>query len=389
MKYDFDRVIDRRGTCSAKWDGLLEAYGDEDVLPMPVADMDFRCPPAVIEALKKRAEHGIFGYANKPPSYFQAIVDWMLRRHGWQMEKDWLAHSPGVVPGLNLVVLALSHPGDKILVQSPVYYPFFNVIRNNGRQIVDSPLKVDDGRYAMDLEDLEGKFDPRVKMLILCSPNNPTGTVWATEDLIGVSEFCLRHHVTVVSDEIHSDLVYKGAKHTPTASLSPEFAQNTITFIAPSKTFNLPGLSTSVAIIPNPRLRDLYSNMLQNVGSGANVFGVVGLEAAYRYGEDWLEELLEYLGGNVDFLVSFVQERIPKVKVRRPQATYLMWLDCRGIGVDPASVQEFMVKRAKVGLNDGAAFGPGGVGFLRMNIACPRRVLEEGLRRIEEAVNSL
>ncbi|MDO8673222.1 MAG: MalY/PatB family protein [Dehalococcoidia bacterium] len=386
MKYDFDCVIDRTGTNSAKWDGRLAAYGDEDVLPMPVADMDFLCPPAVVEAIKKRAEHGIFGYALKPPTYYEAIINWMQRRHGWQLEKDWLTHCSGVVPGLKLAVLAFSQPGDKIIVQSPVYFPFFNVIRNNGRQIVDSPLKVENGRYSMDFEDLEKRFDSRVKMLILCNPNNPTGNVWPKEDLVRIGELCLKHDVILVSDEIHSDLVYTGAKHTPTASISAEFARNTVTFIAPSKTFNLPGLSTSVAIIPNPRLISLYENMSQNVGGGANIFGMVGLEAAYRYGEDWLEQLLVYLEGNVSFLDNFIRERIPRIEFHRPQATYLMWLDCRGIGVEPARVREFMIKRARVGLNDGATFGPGGVGFVRMNIACPRSVLLEGLTRIENAL---
>ncbi|MCL5957725.1 MAG: pyridoxal phosphate-dependent aminotransferase, partial [Chloroflexi bacterium] len=369
---------------------LERVFGATDVLPMWVADMDFPSPALVVEAVKKRAAHGIYGYTMRPPSYFEAIIGWMRRRHDWRIEKEWITFSPGVVPGLNLSVMSFSHPGDKVLIQSPVYFPFFNVIRNNGRQIVDNPLRPENGRYVMDLAALEKKFDPRVKMIILCSPNNPTGTVWEKEDLLRLGELCLKNDVVIISDEIHSDLIYKGAKHTPIASLSEELAQNTVTFIAPSKTFNLPGLATSAAIIPNRRLRDIYTNTQQNIGGlGGNLFGTVALEAAYRYGEEWLEQLLEYLEGNRDFLLSYFEARIPKIKVSKPQATYLMWLDCRALGMDAPTLCEFMCRKAKVGLNDGSVFGSAGYGFQRMNIACPRSTLEEGLRRIEAAVNSL
>jgi cystathionine beta-lyase len=390
MRYDFDKVIDRKNTNSIKWDHVKSVFGDEDILPMWVADMDFSAPPPVIEALKRRAELGIYGYPKRPRAYYEAIINWMKKRHGWEVEKEWLTYSPGVVAGINLLILALTQPGEKVIIQPPVYYPFYFCIRNNGRQISENPLKLLDGRYHMDFDDLAKRADERTRLMILCSPHNPVGRVWEREDLLEVGEFCFHNDIILISDEIHSDLVYPGHKHIPTAMISDELAQNTITCMAPSKTFNLAGLKSSVIIIPNQAHRRDFNNMLNNIGVGMdNIFGLVALESAYRYGEDWLEELIGYLSQNLDFLIEFVEEKIPKVEVIRPEATYLVWLDFRALGLDGKGLIELMTKKAKVWLDDGPIFGPGGEGFQRINIACPRATLEKGLKRIEGAVKSI
>lgn len=390
MKYDFDQVIDRRNTDCYKWDALGRVFGDEGVLPMWVADMDFLPPKPVVDALARRTEHGVFGYTIRSKSFREAIVDWSRRRYGWTISDEWLTFAPGVVPALSMAFMAYTHPGDKIIVQSPVYHPFYSIIQNSGRQLVNNQLELRDGRYVMDFADLERRFDPRVKAMILCSPHNPVGRVWHPEELTRVGELCLKNGVLILADEIHCDLLFKGFKHTPLASLSEELAQQSLTFIAPSKTFNLAGLTTSAVVIPNPRLRHAFEAVVERLGLGfSNLFGIVAWEAACREGEEWLEQLLDYLQGNLEFLLTYVEERIPEIKVVKPEGTYLVWLDCRGLGVEPDHLKEFFVKKARVGLNDGAMFGPGGAGFQRMNIACPRSTLLEGLRRIEAAVNDL
>ncbi len=393
MKYDFDEVIDRTNYHSVKWDELETIFGDipQDVLPMWVADMEFRSPQPVIEAIKKANEHGIYGYTSRPLSYYQAIIDWMEKRHNWKIKKDWLAFSPGVVPALSFIIRAFCQPGDKVVVQPPVYYPFFRVIENNGCHVVNNPLKLSNKKYFIDWEDLERKVDdPRVKLLILCSPHNPVGRVWQKEELIILGEICLKHHIIVVSDEIHADILFKGYIHTPFASISPAFAHNSITCTAPSKTFNLAGLQTSSIIIPNKKYYKIYENILDSSALNENnVFGLVALEAAYRDGEEWLEQLLSYLNENLKFLMKYFKERIPKVKVIKPEGTYLVWLDCRQLGLSVKDLNNFMIKKARVALDDGHWFGTEGKGFMRINIACPRSFLEEGLKRIEEAVNRL
>lgn len=382
MKYDFDRVIDRRNTDSIKW----KTYG-EDILPMWVADMDFQAPPQVIAAIQQRAEHGIYGYAVRPDSYYQSMIDWMRRRHGWEIKRKWLAHSPGVVTALDLAVHAFTQPGDKIIVQPPVYFPFFTIVKNNGRQLVFNQLSAENGYYRMNLIDLERKIDNRTRALMLSSPHNPVGRVWSKDELIALGELCLRKNLLIFSDEIHSDLILPGHKHIPLALLSPELAEITITIIAPSKTFNVPGLYTAAAIIPNPKLHTQFDHMLENMAlNNSNTFGMVGLEAAYRYGEEWLEALLDYLQGNIDFAIRFFQERVPKIKVVCPEGTYLLWLDCRDLGLDHDRLRDLFLKQAKVAMNEGHTFGPGGEGFMRMNLGCPRSVVQEGLERIERAV---
>jgi len=393
MKYNFDEVIDRTNYHSVKWDELETKFGDipNDVLPMWIADMEFRSPKPVIEAIKNAAEHGIYGYTSRPDSYYRAIIDWMERRHDWKIKKDWMAFSPGVVPALSFIIRAFTQPGDKVVVQPPVYYPFFRVIENNGCHVVNNPLKLSNKKYFIDYDDLERKIDdPRVKLLILCSPHNPVGRVWQKEELIILGEICLEHNVIVVSDEIHADILFKGYRHIPFASISPAFAHHSITCTAPSKTFNLAGLQTSTIIIPNKKYYKIYENILDSFALDKNnVFGLVALEAAYRDGEEWLEQLLSYLNKNLEFLMKYFKERIPKIKVIKPEGTYLIWLDCRELGLSTKDLNNFMIKKAKVVLDGGDWFGAEGMGFMRINIAFPRSFLEEGLKRIERAVNNL
>lgn len=393
MKYNFDEIIDRTKHHSVKWDELETIFGadSQDVLPMWIADMEFRSSKPIIEAINKAVEHGIYGYTSRTDSYSQAIIDWMGKRHNWKIKKGWLAFSPGVVPALSLIIRAFCQPGDKVVVQPPVYYPFFRVIENNGCHIANNPLKLSNKKYFMDYEDLERKIDdPRVKLLILCSPHNPVGRVWQKEELIILGEICLKHNIIVVSDEIHADILFEGYKHTPFASISPAFAHNSITCTAPSKTFNLAGLQTSSLIIPNKKYYKIYENILNSLALDENnVFGLVALEAAYRDGEEWLEQLLSYLNENLDFLMKYFKERIPKIEVIKPEGTYLVWLDCQQLGLNSKDLNNFMIKKAKVALDDGYWFGIEGRGFMRINIASPRSFLEEGLERIERAVNSL
>ncbi len=390
MKHDFDKVIERRGTASTKWDYMPGVPKNNDVLPMWVADMDFMLPQPVIEVLRKKLEHGIYGYTSRSSSYFESISNWFKRRHNWEIKEEWITHSPGVLPAISIILLTFTNPGDKIIIQPPVYPPFHSVVKNNGRHIVYNQLKEQNGLYVMDYLDLERKIDNQVKMIILCSPHNPGGRVWNEDELIKFGEICLKHKILIISDEIHCDLLFNGYKHTPLASLSEELAQNTITCISASKTFNMGGLTTSANIIPNPQIRALFDHALENMElHTGNIFGMAALEAAYRYGEEWLDELLEYLEGNLSFLIRYFNEKIPQIKPMIPQGSYLVWLDCKGLNMNQPELVNFMLNRAKVKLNDGVTFGPGGEGFMRINIACPRSIMEEGLERIKKAVNSL
>ncbi|MCH1625615.1 MalY/PatB family protein [Fredinandcohnia quinoae] len=390
MKYNFDQSINRLNTGSVKWDEVGNVFGDKDVLPMWVADMDFKSPQPVIDALQKRVEHGIYGYTSRTESYYEATIDWMNKRHKWAIEKDWICFSPGIVPALSLIVQSYTKPGDKIIIQPPVYYPFTSVVENNGREVVHNPLQLKDNNYVMDFDDLKQKIDPAVKMIIISSPHNPVGRVWTKDELITLGEICLEHNILVVSDEIHFDLVYKDRKHTPFAAISEEFAQNSIICTAPSKTFNLAGLQISNVIIPNKELREPFTKAIEsNFISMTGTFGVVALESAYRYGEEWLDQLIDYLQGNLDFLKSYFESNIPEIKVIQPESTYLVWLDCRELGLNEKELEQFMLKEAKVAFNAGYTFGIGGEGFMRVNIACPRAILEEGLKRIQAAIKKL
>ena len=404
MKYNFDVEISRKDTQSAKW-GVIQdsddpskwhatdAYFTENrVLPMWVADMDFTAPQPVIDAMVRRARHGIYGYTIRTESYDRAVVDWMRRRHGWDISADWIVSTPGVVPAVNYLVRTFTRPAEKVLVQRPVYYPFFNAIENNAAAIVSSSLILDDGRYRMDFSDFEKKAaDPATTMFILCSPHNPVGRVWTREELIRVAEICLRHNVLVIADEIHADLLYKGITFTPFATLSEEVARNTVVCTAPSKTFNLAGLHTSNIIIADPGLRRRFQQTLNSCGMGkwADPFGVVACETAYREGEDWLDQVMAYIEGNLDYLQDFIRRQIPGIHVIRPEGTYLVWLDCRQLGLDQWALKRLMLKEARIFADEGFIFGPEGEGFERINIACPRSILNDALERIRRAVGGV
>lgn len=388
--YNFDEIIDRRASDSIKW-ATGNVFHKGDAIPLWVADMDFRAPQPVVDALVERARHGVFGYPIRSDAYYEAIISWFSRRHSWQIEKTWIVPNPGVVTALTVAVLSCTQPGDKVIVQPPVYFPFFSQVNNNGRQLLENCLKVENGRYEMDFMDLESKLhDPRSRMLVLCSPHNPVGRVWSADELRQAAELCLKYNVILVSDEIHCDLVFSGFHHTVASSLSAEIAQNTITLVAPSKTFNLAGLNSSAAIIPGAELRKRFAATTEAIHVGSSsVFGLLGLEVAYNQGEEWLDELLHYLECNLDVLDGFFKQRIPQIKVYRPQGTYLVWLDCRALGLAGSALRNFMLKQAGLGLNDGAAFGCGGEGFMRMNVACPRALLQQALEQLEAAVNLL
>lgn len=389
MKYDFDKVIDRQNTRSVKWDYRGEKFGRSDILPMWVADMDFPSPPEVAGAIVKRAEHGVFGYTGVSGQLTDAITGWMRRRNGWTPEGSWIVHSPGVVTSIITAILAYTDVGDSILIQTPVYRPFYSSISDNDRKIVKSPLVSSNGRYGMDFDDLEKKL-AGVRMMILCSPHNPVGRVWTPQELNDLAELCEKHNVIVVSDEIHSDLVYKGYSHMPFAIVHDYILQNSVTCISPTKTFNVAGLSESTAIIPNPELRRKFQKTLRKTGAEMlNIFGLEAARAAYEHGEPWLEELLSYLEGNIDLLTGFIGAELPSIRVERPEGTYLAWLDCRELMEKTGSLKDFFISKAGIGMNDGTEFGQEGAGFQRLNFACPRAMLEEGLHRMEHAIKTL
>ncbi|NGQ93790.1 putative C-S lyase [Brevibacillus sp. SYP-B805] len=385
--YDFDRVIPRRNTHSVKWDLMAKVSREPDLIPLWVADMDFPAPPEVVEAVTRRAELGIYGYAVNPDSYFEAVGGWMKRRHGWEIRQEWLVHAPGVIPAISMLVMALTAPGDRVVIQPPVYPPFFDVIRKNGREVVENPLVLRHGRYEMDFEDLERQLEAGAKMLILCSPHNPVGRVWTREELLRLSQLCLAHKVILVSDEIHSDLVYDGYRHIPAASLSEEIAMNTITCISVGKTFNLAGLQTANVIIPNAEWRRAYTHTLHALHLFIqNYFAGAAVVAAYTHGEAWLSQLMSYIRGNLDYLTDYLAKHMPTIKPVKPEGTYLVWLDCRELGMTAPEIKEWMYRKAKVALNEGSTFGKEGEGFLRINLACPRATLAEGLVRMERAL---
>ncbi len=390
MRYDFDTVLDRRRTHSLKWDRCLVEFGLDDVIPMWVADMDFEAPPAVVEAVEQRAAHGAYGYASVPESFWASAIDWLRTRHAWNVDRSWLARAPGVVPSLSLAVNAFSEPGEGVVVQTPVYYPFFHAVERNGRRLVRNPLVADGGTYRMDLSDLDRRIDEHTRLLILCSPHNPVGRVWRPDELEQLGEMCVRRQLLVLSDEIHMDLALPGHRHVPLATISPALADRTVTFLAPSKTFNVAGLNMSLVVASNPDLLARY--MAQSEAASLHIpslFGTVALEAAYRNGADWLDQLLDYLGANVDLADTFMRERIPRLRFVRPEGTYLALIDCRSLGMTQQELDDFFLRTSRVYFDSGSWFGQEAAGFERINLACPRKTLTEALERIERAVGKL
>lgn len=386
--YSFDSIINRVGTNSVKWDNLKELYGRDDLIPLWVADMDFKAPSEIVEALKDRVEHNVYGYTFPSDKYYNAVISWMKRRHNWTIERDWIVYTPGVVPALSYAIRAFTKPGDKIILQSPVYHPFYSAIEDNGRHVVNNPLTYKDGKYYMDYEDLESKIDSKTKLLILCNPHNPVGRVWTKNELRKLADICIKNDILIISDEIHFDIVYRGNEHTVFGSLSPEISANSIVLTAPSKTFNVAGLQVSNVIIPNRKLRERFAMETEKDHiSSPNIFGGEALIAAYDKCEYWLKELLDYLEGNRDFFINFIEERIPKLKIVNPEGTYLMWVDCSELNMNPEELSDFFVNKCRVALNSGEMFGEEGKAFQRFNIGCPRSILKEALERIERAIS--
>lgn len=389
MKYNFDEVIDRSANRSSKYDERVKKFGTADVIPLWVADMDFRTAQPIIDACKKKAEEGIWGYTSRPASYFEAVQQWEKKRNNWDVDTALMSWSLGVVPAMSAMIKIFSEEGDKILIQTPVYSEFYDITEAWNREVVENRLVERDGTWAIDFEDFEAKVK-ECKIFLLCNPHNPLGIVWNPEDLKRMADICMANNVLLVSDEIHSDLIFHGKKHTPTATLSKEIGESIITCVSLTKTFNLAGLQASTTIFPNQELKQAFDKFWANMDIHRNnAFSSVAMEAAYREGEEWLEQVLEYISGNFDFIKSYCEANIPKIKPNLPDATYLVWLDCRELGMDNEELRRFMIEKAKIGLNEGYTFGRSLSGFMRLNAACPRATLEKALKQLKDAVDAL
>ena len=389
--WNFDEIIDRRDSGCVKYEGLQKLFGRTDLLPLWVADMDFATPPFIIEAMKKRPEHPVFGYTVVPPDYWKVVSRWIEEHHQWKVEEQWMRFIPGIVKGIGLVVNVFTQPGDKVIVMPPVYHPFFLTPRGNKRQVVWNPLiRHDDGSYSIDFEQLALICDEHCKLLILCNPHNPAGIEWDRATLIRLAEFCQQHHLIVISDEIHCDMALFGHKHIPFASVSEQARDISITFQAPSKTFNIAGIVSSYTVIPNEDLRKTFFGWLDaNEISSPDIFAPIATMAAYQQGEAWRKELVKYIEGNVMFTENFCREHIPAVRPLRPQASFLVWLNCRDLNLSHDELVDLFVNKAHLALNDGKMFGPGGDGFMRLNVGCPRAELEQALTQLYAAVRQL
>lgn len=392
MKYNFNERIDRSENHSAKWAEMEMKFGRSDLIPMWVADMDIKAAPEIIESMKKKVEQEIFGYVYRPDSYYKIATEWLKKRFGYEISPSSLIHSPGVVPSMSILVKMLTKTTDKILIQTPVYPPFASAVKDNGRELVENPLIKDEkGYYTIDFEDLEKKLSlDEVKLFILCNPHNPVGRVWKKEELLKMGELCKKYNVRILADEIWRDLIMPGYKHTPMASLSKDIEDITITLFSPTKSFNLAGLQASFATFPRAEERKEFDNILGQMDvKRNNPFSLVAFETAYEKCEDWLEELILHIDGNMQYVVDFISEKLPEIKVVKPEGTYLMWLDFNGTKIPQDKIQEFLINEAKVAMNDGGSFGSNGKGFARMNVACPRYMVEEAMERIEKALKNL
>lgn len=387
MTYNFDEWIDRRHTGSVKWDGMKNAFGRDDLTAMWVADMDFRTPPFVMDALRQRLEHEVLGYAMPCEGWDTTICHWLQKRHQWEVRPDWLTFVPGIVRGQAFALLCFTNPGDRVLVMPPVYHPFFLVTERLKREVVRCPLDLRDGHYHIDFDrlrhDLQG-----CKALVLCNPHNPGGRVWTVDELRRIAELCQESGTLVISDEIHADLTLPPYKHHPFATVSPAAASNSVTFMAPSKTFNMPGVQSSFAIVPDDTLRARFQQFMEaGEFCEGHLFAYIGCKAAFEHGEEWLDQLLAYIQGNIDFTESYLRQHIPAIGMIRPQASYLVFLDCRQLGLEQEALERLFIDKARLALNTGTTFGEPGRGFMRLNVGCPRAALKQALDQLAEAVN--
>lgn len=389
--YDFDKIVDRNGSNCLKYDALLEYYGRKDLIPMWVADMDFETPDFILDALKHRLEHPILGYTIAYDSYWQSIINWLKKRHNWCVKRDWLCYIPGIVKGIGMAINAFTQSGDKIVIQTPVYHPFRLVPEQNKREVIYNPLKqTNDGLYEMDFDHLEQLLDEKCKMLILANPHNPIGLMWDKATLQRLAQIAMQHNLIVVSDEIHCDMPLYGHNHIPFATVSEAAANCSITFGAPSKTFNIAGIVSSYAIVPNANIREKFFSWLEaNELDMATIFAMIATEAAFNYGDEWRCQMLSYIEGNIDFIADYVASEIPKVKVIKPQASYLVWLDFTGLGLSHDAVVDMIVNRAHLAMNDGAMFGEEGKQHMRMNVGMPRSVIAKAMEQLKDAVRNI
>ncbi len=385
MKYDFDKIIDRHNTNAIKVEKCNEMFGRTDIIPLWIADMDLPTPDFILDAIQKRCEHPIMGYTAPCKEYFRSITNWILERHNWDVQQEWIGFLAGIVPSISFAINTFSNPNDEVIVQPPVYPPFINVTKNNNRKVVFNPLKTINGRFEMDFDDLEQKITEKTRILVLCNPHNPGGRTWDKETLIRLAEICYKNKILVISDEIHSDLALRGEKHTPFATVSKLAEQNSITYIAPSKTFNMAGLISSSYIIPNQEIREKFQHFLESSHLGhGNIFAYIGAKSAYENGHNWLNQVIDYLQGNLEFVLDFFEKNIPQIKPMKPQASFLVWLNCKELGMNSDDLQDFMVNKVGIGMNKGTDFGTGGEHHLRLNIACPRSVLKEALNNLKK-----
>lgn len=386
--YNFDEIIDRKGTSCVKYDGLKNAYqGKENLIPLWVADMDFATPDFIVEALKKRCEHPVFGYTFDDDEYYESIQTWLDYKYHWKTEREWISYIPGIVKGIGLAVQCFTQPGDKVIIQPPVYHPFRLVPTRMGREVVYNPLKLEDGVYKMDFEQLESLIDKDCKMLILSNPHNPGGVVWEKEALVKLAQICSAHGILVISDEIHAEMTYPQFRHHPFATVSEEAAACSVTFMAPSKTFNIAGIVSSYALVPDNRIRERFYSFLEagelNAGT---IFAFTATKAAYTYGAEWLQQMRSYVIENVNFVDEYLKKNIPQIKVYRPQASFLVWLDCRELKLTQPELVQLFEDKAGLALNDGTMFGKEGEGFMRLNIGCPRSILNQALESLKKVI---
>ena len=385
--YDFDKIIERRGTGAIKTDALGKVFGKEDLVPLWVADMDFETPDFIVNALRERLEHPVFGYTAEPEDYRPAIIDWVAGLHGWEIRKEWISYIPGIVKGIGMAINALLEKDEKVIIQPPVYHPFRLVPQRNGREVVFNPLRETVDGYEMDFENLEAVCDDRCRMLILSNPHNPAGITWSSKSLERLASFCHSRGIIVISDEIHADMALFGNRHIPFASVSPEAAACSITFGAPSKTFNIAGIVCSYAVVPDDALRERFYRWIEaNEMGSAPIFSHIATVAAFRHGAEWRRQMLDYIQGNIEFVEDFCREHIPQVRPLRPQASFLVWLDCRRLGLDREGLNRLFIDGAGLALNDGEMFSPGGEGFMRLNVGTSRAVLKDALERLRSVI---